>query len=70
MVGAVGEMVSMKQCKLWKTGKDGLCCSSSAIQSRLGPLTLLEGWSKTPPVFVFFFVLLAIPQTGGNRQGT
>ena len=60
MVGVVGEMVSMKRRKLWKTGKDGLCCSSSAIQSRLGPLTLLEERSKPPPppVFVFFFVLL------------
>ena len=37
MIGAVGEMVSMKGRKLWKTGDDGLCCSSSAIQTRPGP---------------------------------
>ena len=37
MVGAVGELASMKRHKLWKTGEDGLCCSSSAIQTRLGP---------------------------------
>ena len=53
MVGAVGEMASMNQCKLWKMGEDGLCCSSSAIQTRPGPSSLLEERSKTPIVFVF-----------------
>ena len=71
MVGAVGEMASMKQSKLWKTGEDGLCCSSSAIQTRLGPSSLLEERSEIPIVFVFCccFVLSATPQTGGNGQG-
>ena len=68
MVGAVGEMASMKRRKLWKTGEDGLCCSSSAIQTRLGPSSLLEERSEIPIVFVSF-VLLATPQTGGNGQG-
>ena len=49
MVGAVGEMASVKQRKL---GKDGLCCSSSAIQTRLGPSSLLEERSGVPIVFV------------------
>ena len=52
MVGTVGEMASMKRRKLWKTGEDGLCCFSSAIQTRPGPLSLLKGQSKTPIVFV------------------
>ena len=52
MVGAVGEMASMKRHKLWKTGEDGLCCSSSAIQTRPGPPSLLEEQSETPIVFV------------------
>ena len=69
MVGAVGEMAFMKRCKLWKTGKDGLCCSSSAIQTRPGLSSLLEERSKTPTVFVVFFVLLATPKNGGNSQG-
>ena len=69
MVEAVGEMASMKRHKLWKTGEDGLCCSSSAVQTRPGPLSLLEEWSKTPIVFVVLFVLSANPQTGGNGQG-
>ena len=70
MVGAVGETASMKRRKLWKTGEDGLCCSSSAIQTRLDPSSLLEERSETPIVFVFVsFVLLATPQTGGNGQG-
>ena len=69
MVGAVGELASMKRRKLWKTGEDGLCCSSSAIQTRLGPSSLLEGQSKTPIVFVVSFVLSATPQTAGSGQG-
>ena len=69
MVGAVGEMAFMKLRKLWKTGEDGLYYSSSAIQTRLGPLSLLEELSEIPIVFVVSFVLLAIPQTGGNSQG-
>ena len=50
MVGAVGETASMKRRKLWKTGEDGLCCSSSAIQTRLDPSSLLEERSETPIV--------------------
>ena len=69
MVRAVVEMASMKRRKLWKTGEDGLCCSSSAIQTLLGPSSLLEERSKTPTVFVVSFVLSATPQTGGNGQG-
>ena len=51
MVGAVREMASVKRRKLWKTGEDGLCCSS-AIQTRLGPSSLLEERSGVPIVFV------------------
>ena len=65
MVGAVGEIAYMKRHKLWKMGEDGLCCSSSAIQTRLGPSSLLEERNEIPIVFV----LSAIPQTGGNGQG-
>ena len=65
----VGEMTSVKRRKLWKTGEDGLCCSSSAIQTRLGPSSLLEERSVVPIVFVVSFVLSATPQTGGNGQG-
>ena len=50
MVGAVGEMAYMKRRKLWKTGEDGLCCSSSAIQTRLGPSSLVEERSEIPIV--------------------
>ena len=57
MVGAVGEMASMKRRKLWKTGEGGMRCSSSAIQTRLGPSSLLEEWSKTPIVSLFFCVV-------------
>ena len=69
MVGEVGEMASVKRRKLWRTGEDGLCCSSSAIQTRLGPSSLLEEQSETPIVFVVSFVLSATPQTGRNGQG-
>ena len=36
VVGAVGGLASMKRLKLWKTWEDGLCCSSSAVQTLLG----------------------------------
>ena len=69
MAGTVGEMASMKRRKLWKTWENGLCCSSSAIQTRSGPSSLLEEWSKTSIVFIVLFVLSATPQTRGNGQG-
>ena len=69
MVGAVGAMASMKRRKLWKTVEDGLRCSSSAIQTRLGPSSLLEERSEIPIVFVVSFLLSATPQTGENGQG-
>ena len=64
MVGAVGEMASMKRRKLSKTGEDGLCCSSSAIQTRLGLSSLLEERSEITIVFVVSFVLSATPKLG------
>ena len=54
MVGAVGEMASVKRRKLWKTGEDGLCRSSSAIQTPPGPSSLLEEQSITPHCFCCF----------------
>ena len=66
MVGAVGETASMKRRKLWKMGEDGLCCSSSAIQTWPGPSSLLEERSKTPIVFVFFCVV-GYPPNWGKR---
>ena len=63
MVGTVGEMASMKRRKLWKTGEDGLCYSSSAIQTRLGPSSLLEKRSIAPIVFV-----VGYPQTGETAK--
>ena len=59
MVGAVGEMASMKRLKLWKMGEDGLCCSRNAIQTRPGPSSLLEERSKTP--IVFFLLCCRLP---------
>ena len=52
VVGAVGEMASMKWRKLWQMGENGPCCSSSAIQTQPGHLSLLEERSVTPIVFV------------------
>ena len=68
MVGAVGEMAFMKRRKLWKTGEDGLCCSSSAIQTRLGPSSLLEEQSKTPIVFVFSLFCQQPPKLGETAK--
>ena len=72
MVGAIRELATMKQRKLWKTGGGGggwAVFSSSAVQTRLSPLSLLEERSKPPLFFVVSFVLSATPQTGGNGQG-
>ena len=64
----VGELAAMKRHKLWKTGEDGLCCSSSAIQTRLGPSSLLEEQSETPIVFVVSFLLSAEKETKQSIQ--
>ena len=66
MVGAVGETASMKRRKLWKMGEDGLCCSSSAIQTRLDPSSLLEERSKTPIVFCLFLLCCRLPPKLGE----
>ena len=68
MVGAVGEMASMEQRKLWKTGEDGLCCSNSDIQTRPGPSTLLEEQSKTPIVFVVSLCCRLPPKLGETAK--
>ena len=57
----------MKRRKLWKTGEDGLCCSNSAIQTRLDPSSLLEERSETPIVFVCFFCVVGYPPNWGKR---
>ena len=67
MVGAVGETASMKRRKLWKMWEDWLCCSSSAIQTRLDPSSLLEERSETPIVFVCFFCVVGYPPNWGKR---
>ena len=64
MVGAVGEMASMNRRKLWKTGEDGLCCSSSAIQTRLGPSSLLDGVKS--PMFLLFLLSCRLPPKLGE----
>ena len=60
----VGEMASVKRRKLWKTGEDGLCCSSSAIQTRLGTSSLLEEQSGVPIVFVILLCCRLHPKLG------
>ena len=68
MVGAVGETASMKRRKLWKTGENGLCCSSSAIQTRLDPSSLLEERSETPYVFVVSLCCWLPPKLGETAK--
>ena len=58
----------MKRRKLWKTGEDGLCCSSSAIQIWPGPLSLLEEQSKTPIVFVVSLCCRLPPERGETAK--
>ena len=68
MVGAVGEMAYMKRRKLWRTGEDGLCYSSSAIQTRLGPLSLLEEQSEIPIVLLFLLCCRLPPKLGETAK--
>ena len=68
MVGAVGEIASMERRKLWKMGEDEPCCSSSAIQTQLGPLSLLEERSKTPIVFVVPLCCWLAPKLGETAK--
>ena len=70
VVGAVGEMASVKRRKFWKTGEDGLCCSSSAIQTWLGPSSLLEERSGVPIVFVVLLCCRLLPKLGKMAKGT
>ena len=63
----VGEMTSMKRRKLWKTGEDGLCCSSSAIQTWLGPSSLLEQRSEIP-IVLFLLCCRLLPKLGETAK--
>ena len=56
----------MKRRKLWKTGEDGLCCSSSAIQTRLGPSSLLEERSEIP-IVLLLLLCCRLPPNWGKR---
>ena len=68
MVGVVGEIVSMKRLKLWKTGEVGLCRSSGVNQTRPGPSSLLEERSKTPIVFVVSLCCRLPPKLGATAK--
>ena len=69
MVGAIREMTSMKRRKLWKAGRMGCVAPAVAIQTRLGPSSLLEERCEIPIVFCCFFCVVGYPQTGGNGEG-
>ena len=68
MVGVVGEMAYIKRRKLWKTGEDGLCCYSSAIQTRLGPSSLPEERSEIPIVLFFLLCCRLPPKLGETAK--
>ena len=68
MAGAVGEMAYMKRRKLWKTGEDGLCCSNSTIQTRLGPSSLPEERSEIPIVLLFLLYCRLHPKLGETAK--
>ena len=50
------------------SGEDRLGCSSSAIQTQLGPSSLLEEWSKTPIVFVACVCCRLPPKLGETAK--
>ena len=49
-------------------GEDGLCCSSSAIQTLPGPLSLLEERSKAPIIFVVLLCCQLPPKLGETAK--
>ena len=67
MVGAVEEMASMKQRKLWKMGEKGLCYSISAIRTRPSPSSFLEERSVTPIVFCCSLCVVGYPPNWGKQ---
>ena len=58
----------MKRRKLWKTGEDGLCRSSSAIQTQPGFSPLLEEWSVTLIVLLFSLCCRLSPKLGDTAK--
>ena len=68
MVGAVGEIASVKRRKLWKTGEDGLV---PAMPSKLGrvPHHCYTNGVKPPLFFIVSLCCRLPPQNGGNGQG-
>ena len=68
MVRAVGEMASMKRRKLWKTEEGCQCCSTSTIQTQLGPSSLLEERTKTAIVFVVLLCYRLPPKLGETAK--
>ena len=65
MAGVVREVANMKRRKLWKMGEDGLCHSSSIIQTLLGPLSLPEERSGT--MFCCFLCVVGYLPNWGKR---
>ena len=63
MVGAVGEMVSMKRRKLWKTGEDG-CVAPSKLS--WVPCHCWKNGVK-PHCFCCFFCVVGYPPNWGKR---
>ena len=61
----VGAVANMKLCELWRTGEDGLCRCSSAIQTRLGPSSLLE--ERSGILFRCFLYVVGYPPYWGKR---
>ena len=47
-------------------GEDEVCCFSSAIETRPGPSSLLEGGSKSPLCLLVSFVLSGTPPNWGK----
>ena len=69
MVGAVGEMASVKRRKLWKTGGGWAVLLQQCHPNSAGSLVIARGMEWGPHCFCCYFVLSATPQTGGNGQG-
>ena len=66
VIGAVGEMASVKRRKLWKTGEDVAVLLQQCHPNSAGSLVIARGTEWGPHCFCCSFVLSATPQTGGK----
>ena len=68
MVGAVGELASVKRRKLWKTGEEELVLLQQCHPNSAGSVVIARRTEENTHCFCFFCVV-SYPPNWGNGQG-